>query len=109
MLNKSLILRFPDLQGAQMAAPFMVEGLATQLDELQIIDLKVIIGKAGELVVSAGFEDAKTLKKADTFFAEMIETMKKSFLFRVNVFDAVAVMNLNADAIEAKTAARAAA
>jgi hypothetical protein len=109
MLNKSLILRFPDLQGAQMAAPFLVEGLAMKTDELEIIDLKIIIGKAGEVVVSSGFKDAKALKKANVFFAEIVETMKRSFLFRVHAFDAVAVMHLNDEGLEAKRAQRAAA
>lgn len=96
MLSKTYHLKFPSLDAAQIAAPFITEILGNAIPECRISGLTVMIGKEGDISVNLFFPQIADLKTFERKHGGFINTMKKTFLFRSVGFDGVCIFNFDA-------------
>lgn len=95
MLSKTYHLKFPDLDAAQMAAPFVTETLGAAIPDCKISGLTILISKAGDISVNAFFASVADLKNFEKTHGKFVETMKKTFLFKSTGFDGVCIFNFD--------------
>lgn len=93
MLSKTYHLKFPSLDAAQIAAPFITETLGNAIPECRISGLTVLIGKEGDISVNLFFPTVADLKAFEKKHGGFIDTMKKTFLFRSSGFEGVCIFN----------------
>ena len=101
MLSKTYHLKFPSLDAAQIAAPFITEILGNAIPECHVSGLTVMIGKEGDISVNLFFPSIGDLKTFEKKHGGFIETMKKTFLFRSTGFDGVCIFNFDGNAEDA--------
>ncbi|MFD1808780.1 hypothetical protein ACFSHQ_13575 [Gemmobacter lanyuensis] len=70
MLSKTYHLKFPSLDAAQIAAPFVVEALGNAIPACNLNGLNVLISKEGDVSINVffpGISDLKTFEKNRRF------------------------------------------
>ena len=95
MLSKTYHLKFPDVDTAQLAAPYVTETLGQAIPECRLTGLTVLISKAGDLSINVFFEGAEDLKSFEKTYGGFLDTMKKTFLFKSTGFDGVCIFNFD--------------
>lgn len=100
MLSKTYHLKFPDLDSAQVAAPYLTDTLGEAIPECNLAGLTVLIGKEGDISVNIFFSGADDLKTFEKKYGDLVETLKKTFLFKSSGFDGVCIFNFDASAEE---------
>lgn len=98
MLSRTYHLKFPSLDAAQIAAPFITETLGNAIPECRLEGLTVLIGKEGDISVNLFFPTVNDLKAFEKKHGGFIDTMKKTFLFRSTGFDGVCIFNFEGNA-----------
>lgn len=101
MLSRTYHLKFPSLDAAQIAAPFITETLGNAIPECRLSGLTVLIGKEGDISVNLFFPSVADLKSFEKKHGGFIDTMKKTFLFRSTGFDGVCIFNFEGNSDEA--------
>jgi hypothetical protein len=101
MLARTCHLKFPSLDAAQIAAPFITETLGNAIPECRLSGLTVLIGKEGDISVNLFFPSVADLKAFEKKHGGFIDTMKKTFLFRSTGFDVVCIFNFEGNSVEA--------
>ena len=101
MLSKTYHLKFPSLDAAQIAAPFVTETLGNAIPECRLSGLTVLISKEGDISVNVFFPTVADLKNFEKKYGGFVETMKKTFLFRSTGFDGVCIFNFDGNAEDA--------
>ena len=96
MLSKTYHLKFPDLDSAQIAAPFVTETLGNAIPGSKISGLTVLISKEGDISVNLFFPSIGDLKTFEKEHGGFVDTMKKTFLFKSTGFDGVCIYNFDA-------------
>ena len=96
MLSKTYHLKFPSLDAAQIAAPFVVETLGNAIPTCNLTGLNVVISKEGDVSINAFFPNINDLKAFEKKHGGFLDTMKKTFLFKSNGFDGVCIFNYDA-------------
>ena len=96
MLSKTYHLKFPDLDSAQIAAPFVTETLVNAIPECKISGLTVLISKDGDISVNLFFPAVADLKAFEKTHGGFVDTMKKTFLFKSTGFEGVCIFNFDA-------------
>lgn len=97
MLSKTYHLKFPNLDAAQIAAPFVVEALGNAIPACKISGLNVLISKEGDISINVFFPSISELKTFEKNHGGFLETMKKTFLFKSTGFDGVCIFNFESD------------
>lgn len=97
MLSKTYHLKFPNLDAAQIAAPFVVEALGNAIPSCRISGLNVLISKEGDISINVFFGSISDLKIFEKKHGGFLDTMKKTFLFRSTGFDGVCIFNFDGD------------
>lgn len=95
MLSKTYNLKFPDLDAAQIAAPFVVEALGNAIPSCNLLGLNVLISKQGDVSINVFFASLAELKAFEKKHGGFLETMKKTFLFKSSGFDGVCIFNFD--------------
>jgi hypothetical protein len=95
MLSKTYHLKFPSLDAAQIAAPFVVETLGNAIPTCNLSSLNVVISKEGDVSISVFFPSINDLKGFEKKHGGFLDTMKKTFLFKSNGFDGVCIFNFD--------------
>ncbi|MGS4946773.1 hypothetical protein ACVDG3_14930 [Meridianimarinicoccus sp. RP-17] len=93
MLSKTYHLKFPSLDAAQIAAPFVTETLGNAIPNCKLSGLTVLISKDGDISVNVFFASMADLKMFDKNYGGFVDTMKKTFLFKSTGFDGVCIFN----------------
>lgn len=101
MLSKTYHLKFPDLDSAQIAAPFVTETLVNAIPECKISGLTVLISKDGDISVNLFFPAVADLKAFEKSHGGFVDTMKKTFLFKSTGFEGVCIFNFDANDADA--------
>jgi hypothetical protein len=96
MLSKTYHLKFPSLDAAQIAAPFVTESIGNAIPECNMSGLTVLISKEGDISVNVFFPSAAELKNFEKNHGGFVEAMKSTFLFRSTGFDGVCIFNFDA-------------
>ncbi|MAY33775.1 MAG: hypothetical protein CMM86_14345 [Rhodovulum sp.] len=96
MLSKTYHLKFPNLDAAQIAAPFVTETLGGAIPECKLSGLTILISKEGDISVNVFFGSMADLKNFEKTHGTFVETMKKTFLFKSTGFDGVCIFNFDA-------------
>lgn len=97
MLSKTYHLKFPNLDAAQIAAPFVVEALGNAIPTCAITGLNVLISKEGDISINVFFPSISDLKGFEKKHGGFLDTMKKTFLFKSTGFDGVCIFNFDAN------------
>ncbi|TCP61375.1 hypothetical protein EV663_10593 [Rhodovulum bhavnagarense] len=95
MLSKTYHLRFPDLDAAQIAAPFMTDTLGAAIPECKLSGLTILIGKEGDISVNIFFSGLNEMKMFEKKYGDFVDTMKRTFLFKSTGFDGVCIFNFD--------------
>ena len=95
MLSKTYHLKFPSLDAAQIAAPFVVETLGNAIPTCNLTGLNVVISKEGDVSINLFFPSINYLKGFEKKHGGFLETMNKTFLFKSNDFDGVCIFNFD--------------
>jgi hypothetical protein len=95
MLSKTYHLKFPSLDAAQIAAPFVVETLGNAIPTCNLTGLNVVISKEGDVSINVFFPSINDLKGFEKKHGGFLDTMKKTFLFKSNGFDGVCIFNFD--------------
>jgi len=95
MLSKTYHLKFPDLDAAQIAAPFVTETLGNAIPSCNMTGLTILIGKEGDISVNVFFASTADLKAFEKDYGGFIETMKKTFLFKSTGFEGVCIFSFD--------------
>lgn len=95
MLSKTYHLKFPSLDAAQIAAPFVVETLGNAIPVCELSGLNVVISKEGDISISIFFPNINELKGFDKKHGGFLDTMKKTFLFKSTGFDGVCIFTFD--------------
>lgn len=93
MLSRTYHLKFPSLDAAQIASPFVVETLGNAIQDCNLSGLNVVISKEGDVSVNLFFPNISDLKVFEKKHGSFLDTMKKTFLFKSNGFDGVCIFN----------------
>lgn len=101
MLSKTYHLKFPSLDAAQIAAPFVTETLGGAIPECRLSGLTVLISKEGDISVNVFFPSVADLKNFEKKHGGFVDTMKKTFLFRSTGFDGVCIFNFDGNPADA--------
>lgn len=101
MLSKTYHLKFPNLDAAQIAAPYVVEALGNAIPDCRISGLNVLISKEGDISINVFFTAIGDLKAFEKKHGGFLDTMKKTFLFKSTGFDGVCIFNFDAEENEA--------
>lgn len=97
MLSKTYHLKFPNLDAAQIAAPFVVEALGNAIPDCKIAGLNVLISKDGDISINVFFPTVVDLKTFEKKHGGFLDTMKKTFLFKSTGFDGVCIFTFESD------------
>lgn len=97
MLSKTYHLKFPNLDAAQIAAPFVVEALGNAITSCPISGLTVLISKEGDISINVFFPTVADLKTFEKNHGGFLDTMKKTFLFKSTGFDGVCIFAFESD------------
>mgnify|MGYP006271026629 FL=1 len=100
MLSRTYHLKFPDLDSAQVAAPYLTDTLGEAIPECDLAGLTVLIGKEGDISVNIFFPGPDALKAFEKKYGDLVENLKKTFLFKSSGFDGVCIFNFDASAEE---------
>ncbi|WP_126976378.1 hypothetical protein [Frigidibacter oleivorans] len=101
MLSKTYHLKFPNLDAAQIAAPFVVETLGNAIPVCNLSGLNVVISKEGDISINLFFPSINDLKGFEKKHGGFLDTMKKTFLFRSTGFEGVCIFNFDREAEDA--------
>ena len=101
MLSKTYHLKFPSLDAAQIAAPFITETMGNAIPECRVSGLTILIGKEGDISVNLFFPSIEDLKTFERKHGGFIDTMKKTFLFRSTGFEGVCIFNFEGNTEDA--------
>ena len=101
MLSKTYHLKFPSLDAAQIAAPFVIDALGNAIPACNLSGLNVLISKEGDVSINVFFPSIGELKNFEKKHGGFLETMKKTFLFKSTGFDGVCIYNFDRNADEA--------
>lgn len=93
MLSKTYHLKFPSIDAAQIAAPFVVETLANAIPSTNLSALNVVISKEGDVSINVFFDNINDLKSFAKNHGGFLDTMKQTFMFKANGFDGVCILN----------------
>jgi hypothetical protein len=93
MLSRTYHLKFPSLDAAQIAAPFVVETLGNAISGCNMLGLNVVISKEGDVSINLFFANINDLKGFEKKHGGFLDTMKKTFMFKSNGFDGVCIFN----------------
>ncbi|WIV51295.1 hypothetical protein QQG91_02300 [Marivivens sp. LCG002] len=93
MLSKTYHLKFPDLDAAQIAAPFVIEALGNAIPSCNLSGLNVLISKEGDVSINVFFGAIAELKAFEKKHGGFLDSMKKTFLFKSTGFDGVCIYN----------------
>lgn len=93
MLSKTYHLKFPSLDAAQIAAPYITETLGNAIPECRLSGMTILIGKEGDISVNLFFPSIADMKGFDKKHGGFIDQMKKTFLFRSTGFEGVCIFN----------------
>jgi len=93
MLSKTYHLKFPDLDAAQIAAPFVIEALGSAIPTCNLSGLNVLISKDGDVSINVFFGAIGELKAFEKKHGGFLDSMKKTFLFKSTGFDGVCIYN----------------
>lgn len=95
MLSKTYHLKFPSLDAAQIAAPFVTETLGNAIPDCKLSGLHVLISREGDISINVFFSSAADLKQFEKKYGGFVDTMKKTFLFKSTGFDGVCIFNFD--------------
>lgn len=95
MLSKTYHLKFPSLDAAQIAAPFVTETLGNAIPDCNLTGLNVLISREGDISINVFFATSASLKQFEKKYGGFIETMKKTFLFKSTGFDGVCIFSFD--------------
>lgn len=95
MLSKTYHMKFPDLDSAQIAAPFVTETLGNAIPQCNVSGMTVLISKEGDISVNVFFPSINDLKAFEKSYGGFLDTMKKTFLFKSTGFDGVCIFNFD--------------
>jgi hypothetical protein len=101
MLSKTYHLKFPSLDAAQIAAPFVIEALGNAIPACNLTGLNVLISKEGDVSINVFFPSVVDLKAFEKNHGGFLDTMKKTFLFKSTGFDGVCIFNFDRSEDEA--------
>ncbi len=101
MLSKTYHLKFPSLDAAQIAAPFVIEALGNAIPACNLTGLNVLISKEGDVSINVFFPSVADLKGFEKNHGGFLDTMKKTFLFKSTGFDGVCIFNFDRSEEEA--------
>ncbi len=93
MLSKTYHLKFPNLDAAQIAAPFVIEALGNAIPACNLTGLNVLISKEGDISINVFFANIGDLKTYEKKHGGFLDSMKKTFLFKSTGFDGVCIYN----------------
>ena len=93
MLSKTYHLNFPNLDAAQVAAPFVIEALGNAIPSCNLNGLNVVISKEGDVAINVFFGNVGDLKSFEKKHGGFLDSMKKTFLFKSTGFDGVCIYN----------------
>jgi hypothetical protein len=93
MLSKTYHLKFPNLDAAQVAAPFVIEALGNAIPSCNLNGLNVVISKEGDVAINVFFGNVGDLKSFEKKHGGFLDSMKKTFLFKSTGFDGVCIYN----------------
>lgn len=93
MLSKTYHLKFPNLDAAQVAAPFVIEALGNAIPSCNLSGLNVVISKEGDVAINVFFGNVNDLKSFEKKHGGFLDSMKKTFLFKSTGFDGVCIYN----------------
>lgn len=91
MLSKTYHLKFPSLDQAQIAAPFVIEALGNAIPTCNLSQLNVLISKEGDVSINVFFNAVNDLRAFEKKHGGFLDTMKKTFLFKSTGFDGVCI------------------
>ena len=86
MYGKVVNLKFANMEEAKLAASFFTENIASKISSLKIIGFNVFIGKQGDLNLQVKFEDVSSIKLFEQKYPQIIESLRKSLVFKESVF-----------------------
>ena len=95
MLSKTYHLKFPRLDAAQIAAPFVIEALGNAIPSCNLTGLNVLISKEGDVSINVFCPAVSELKNFEKNHGGFLDTMKKTFLFKSTGFDGVCIFNFD--------------
>ncbi|OUD10194.1 hypothetical protein BVC71_01365 [Marivivens niveibacter] len=93
MLSKTYHLKFPNLDAAQVAAPFVIEAMGNAIPSCNLNGLNVVISKEGDVAINVFFGNVGDLKSFEKQHGGFLDSMKKTFLFKSTGFDGVCIYN----------------
>ena len=95
MLSKTYNLKFPSLDAAQIAVPFVIEALGNAIPACNLSGLNVLISKEGDVSINVFFPAIGELKNFEKKHGGFLDTIKKTFLFKSTGFDGVCIFNFD--------------
>jgi hypothetical protein len=95
MLSKTYHLKFPNLDAAQIAAPYLIDELGNAIPSCNLTGLNVLISKEGDVSINVFFPTATDLMTFEKKHGGFLGTMKKVFLFKSTGFDGVCIFNFD--------------
>jgi hypothetical protein len=86
MYGKVVNLKFANMEEAKLAASFFTENIASK------------IGKQGDLNLLVKFEDVSSIKLFEQKYPQIIESLRKSLVFKESVFVGVCAYTFEQEA-----------
>ena len=86
------------MEEAKLAASFFTENIASKISSLKIIGFNVFIGKQGDLNLLVKFEDVSSIKLFEQKYPQIIESLRKSLVFKESVFVGVCAYTFEQEA-----------
>ena len=90
--------KFPSITEAKVAASFCSDNLGKQITKFNFQSLNIMIGKEGDLSIFIKFNTIDKLKRFENESNQLIEDLKKTFVFKENQFAGVFVYNYESEA-----------
>ena len=98
MYGKVVNLKFANMEEAKLSASFFTENIASKISALKIIGFNVFIGKQGDLNLLIKFEDVSSIKLFEQKYPQIIESLRKSLVFKESVFVGVCAFTFEQEA-----------
>ena len=98
MYGKVVNLTSANMEEAKLAASFFTENIAPKISSLKIIGFNVFIGKQGDLNLLVKFEDVSSIKLFEQKYPQIIESLRKSLVFKESVFVGVCAYTFEQEA-----------
>tara|TARA_B100000989_G_scaffold38447_1_gene24368 strand:- start:168 stop:497 length:330 start_codon:yes stop_codon:yes gene_type:complete len=99
MFSTQLQLKFASIAEAKIAAQSLCDLLRSRISVFDFHGLHVTVGKEGELAVNVRFESITAMSGFESALPEILEDIKRAFVFKSSRFSGVCVLSFEREAM----------